>query len=313
MKKQWKFLNSSSCPEHRTKENRLKSLLVSCLLTLLFFSCCVSANSPPKFVLDQNTGPDIVIRLKEGRDTPPGTVIYRAKAFDPDGDPLTFGVISRKDLSSSDIVDIVNENGSYEASLVLKRPLDAESETEHQLVLTLTDDRLGNGNFITQSLLIVVEDTNDNVPIFESHTPSILVREHSATPLQLARLKATDLDSGIFGQVIYTLESDDPNDLKLFSVSTVDNRAELKLVGDLDYERQTIHQLRILATDRANFGRVNTATTGLLIRVQDIEDNPPNFVIVPSVTRIAEDVPTFTEVRSLYCYCCTAGKVCWTR
>ena len=53
----------------------------------------------------------------------------------------------------------------------------------------------------------------------------------------------------------------------------------------------------IVAKDRANFGQVNSATTGLLIKVQDIEDKPPEFVSVPSVTRIAEDVPTFTEVR----------------
>ena len=33
-----------------------------------------------------------------------------------------------------------------------------------------------------------------------------------------------------------------------------------------------------------------------MIKVQDIEDKPPEFVSVPSVTRIAEDVPTFTEV-----------------
>ena len=42
-----------------------------------------------------------------------------------------------------------------------------------------------------------------------------------------------------------------------------------------------------------------TVTTGLLIKVQDIEDKPPEFVSVPSVTRIAEDVPTFTEVGDL--------------
>ena len=45
-----------------------------------------------------------------------------------------------------------------------------------------------------------------------------------------------------------------------------------------------------------HFEKVNSATTGLLIKVQDIEDKPPEFVSVPSVTRIAEDVPTFTEV-----------------
>ena len=97
--------------------------------------------------------------------------------------------------------------------------------------------------------------------------------------------------------MIYSLESDNPQDLDLFSVSTVNNKAELKLVGDLDFEKERLHQLRIVAKDRANFGRVNSATTGLLIKVQDIEDRPPEFVSVPSVTRIAEDVPTFTEVR----------------
>ena len=98
--------------------------------------------------------------------------------------------------------------------------------------------RLGNGKFITQSLLILVEDVNDNVPVFEPHTPSILVREHSSTPLQLISLIAHDKDSGIYGQVIYSLESDQLEDLDLFSVSTMNNRAELKLVGEYFHEKK---------------------------------------------------------------------------
>ena len=71
----------------------------------------------------------------------------------------------------------------------------------------------------------------------------------------------------------------------------------LIFVGDLDYERQSLHQLRIVAKDRANFGRINSATTGILIKVQDIEDKAPAFISVPSISRISEDVPTFSEVR----------------
>ena len=117
--------------------------LSSYLLTLCLMSTCgwkvVWANSPPEFLLDpdQSRGGDIVIRLKEGPDTPPGTVIYRVKAFDPDGDALTFGMISSD--SNAELVEIVND--SNEASIVLKKELDAESEREHQLVLTLSDDR----------------------------------------------------------------------------------------------------------------------------------------------------------------------------
>ena len=45
-------------------------------------------------------------------------------------------------------------------------------------------------------------------------------------------------------------------------MSTVNNKAELKLIGDLDFESERLHQLRIVAKDRSNFGRVNSATTG---------------------------------------------------
>lgn len=288
---------------HRTEIKRYRlvftkhsSCLFTFLLLMLLLPCGSRGNSPPKFLLDENQNGGVVIPLKEGLDTPPGTVIYRAKGFDPDGDPLVFGVISRSD---DGLVEVVNENNN-EASIVLKKYLDAEVQNEHQLVLTLTDSRLGNGNFMTQSLLIVVEDVNDNAPVFRPHTPSIQVREHSATPLNLATMIADDKDSGIFGQVIYDLESDEPNDLELFNVRTVNGAAELTLIGDLDFEKQTLHQLRVVAKDRANFGTINSATTAILIKVQDIEDKRPEFVSVPSVSRIAEDVPTFTEVRPFY-------------
>ena len=75
------------------------------------------------------------------------------------------------------------------------------------------------------------------------------------------------------------------------------SRKELIFVGDLDYERQSLHQLRVVAKDRANYGRINSATTGILIKVQDIEDKAPAFISVPSISRISEDVPTFSEVR----------------
>jgi hypothetical protein len=68
------------------------------------------------------------------------------------------------------------------------------------VVLTLTDGRLGEGNYITQSLLIIVEDVNDNAPIFKPYQPSISVREDSP-PRVLAELEATDLDEGPYGQV----------------------------------------------------------------------------------------------------------------
>ena len=72
-------------------------------------------------------------------------------------------------------------------------------EDEYSLVLTLTDGRLGEA-VVTQSLLILVEDVNDNRPVFLPHEPTVTVREDSQ-PRVLAVLQATDRDEGPFGQV----------------------------------------------------------------------------------------------------------------
>ncbi len=94
-------------------------------------------------------------------------------------------------------------NVPNEASVYLELELDAETKPEYQLILTLTDGHLGEGNFITQSMLILVEDVNDNAPIFRPHSPVVRVREHSK-PQIITTVEATDRDSGIFGQVTIT-------------------------------------------------------------------------------------------------------------
>ena len=82
-----------------------------------------------------------------------------------------------------------------------RRDLDHELDKEHEIVLTLTDNQLGTNKFITQSLLILVEDANDNPPRFAQPQISVTVNEHVPNTI-LATLYATDRDSGAFGQVI---------------------------------------------------------------------------------------------------------------
>ena len=115
--------------------------------------------------------------------------------------------------------------------------------------MTLTDGKLGEGNFITQSLLLLVEDINDNVPIFHPHPTTLTVRENSG-PGVLTTVEATDADEGVHGQVVYHIqELDGDNDM--FSITTVNGKGVIRLIGSLDYERKYLYQLRILAVDRA--------------------------------------------------------------
>lgn len=71
---------------------------------------------------------------------------------------------------------------------------------EYSFVLTLTDGKLGEGNFITQSFLLLVEDVNDNEPVFKPYPSAITVKEN-APPGILLTVEATDLDEGAYGQV----------------------------------------------------------------------------------------------------------------
>ncbi|XP_066258040.1 cadherin-23 isoform X2 [Euwallacea similis] len=256
---------------------------VRCFLMLIVFICAfskVSSNRPPRFLIDGQT--EIVLRLKEGEETPVGTLLYKLKGHDADGDRLTFGV---KPTLESDVI-IVDSTSNTEANVYLNKLLDREEKDEYALVLTLTDGHLGQGNYVTQSLLILVEDVNDNTPVFKTHQSSIMLREDAFTGI-IAQLEATDADEGPYGQVVYHPAAD--VDKSLFSVSTIGEKAVVKLIGSLDYEKQTAHQVKVLAVDRAKEGRINTGTAVILVRVQDVEDRPPEFVRVTPVARIAEN------------------------
>ncbi|KAM3963622.1 cadherin-23 [Aphomia sociella] len=258
------------------------------LFWLLAFLHMVAANRPPRFLIDGQS--EIVVRLKEGPDTPIGSLIYRLRGVDPDGDTLQFGI---KDQLGSNILRL-EAISSNEANIYLVKELDRETRDEYSFVLTLSDGHLGEGNFITQSFLLLVEDVNDNEPTFKPYPSAITVKEDAA-PGILATVEATDLDEGAYGQVLYHLQELD-GDIENFSVQTVNGKGVIRLTNRLDYERKSLYQLRVLAVDRAIQGRVNTGTAAILVKVQDVEDQPPEFVVASPVTRISEDAPIGTSV-----------------
>ncbi|KAH8250254.1 hypothetical protein KR026_009305 [Drosophila bipectinata] len=256
------------------------------ILTTLVGS--VSSNRPPRFAIDGQS--EIVLRLKESPETKVGTLIYTLKGYDPENDPLTFG---KRNSHDSEIIRIENTGGN-EAKIYLAKELDREVQDEYAIVLTLTDSHYSDQNYVTQSFLLLVEDINDNVPTFLPYQNAIEIAEGSP-PGVVTTLEATDEDEGAYGQVVYYLQELD-GDNEVFSIATNQGKGVLRLEKELDYERKSLYQLRILAIDRANQGPVNTGTAAILVKVKDLEDQPPEFVEVQAVARIAEDAPVGTRV-----------------
>ncbi|CAL8106930.1 unnamed protein product [Orchesella dallaii] len=162
------------------------------------------------------------------------------------------------------------------------------------IILTLNDGKLAEP--VQQSMLVLVEDQNDNSPVFQPYQSTIKVPENSQVPQVLAKLTATDSDEGPYGQVIYKLQVEE-GDEDLFTLSTINGQAVLKLVKPLDYEKKFLHQVRIIASDRAeSASQINQAVASLVVQVIDVEDVGPAFVSVSPVARIREDVPVTTFV-----------------
>ena len=203
----------------------------------------------------------------------------RVRGVDPDGDRLSFGSLG----DDADLVRVVM-TGSNEAEVILTRELDYEAATEYQILLSLTDGHLGQDNYITQPLLILVEDINDNVPVFTDIPHAVVVQEHQE-PGVIARFRASDKDSGAFGQVqsctisrifyespfqvIYQLAPNQAAEIiDNFSVSTVKTgEGVLVLLSELDYEVARLYQVQVEAVDRASVGSVNTAQATILVEV----------------------------------------------
>ncbi|KAG8193980.1 hypothetical protein JTE90_013674 [Oedothorax gibbosus] len=266
---------------------------VALLLVISFYGIlpAVLANSPPKFAL--NGASEIVVKVREGPDSI-GSLLYKLRGEDADGDRLTFGVVG---AIGQELLRF-ERLGAAEANVYLNKELDREMTDSYSLVLTLTDGRLSDGQFIKHSMLIIVEDVNDNEPLFKSFRSTISVREDSS-PKVLENIEAIDSDAGPFGQVLYQLGNVDKETSETFSVQTSHGKGVISLTGKLDFERKSLYQLRVLAIDRANTGRRNTATAAILVKVEDVEDQPPVFISVPSVTRIPEDLPMNSAVLSV--------------
>ncbi len=111
----------SSCQKQKQRVSEIREKFSSTrkhhssvfyILFILLTFCVRSSlcNSPPRFVLESSNaevvGGDIVVRLKEGQETPPGSKIYSLRGFDSDGDRLLFGVQKGRD---SDLIKVVNQ------------------------------------------------------------------------------------------------------------------------------------------------------------------------------------------------------------
>ncbi|KAM3623277.1 uncharacterized protein V6R79_009482 [Siganus canaliculatus] len=158
--------------------------------------------------------------------------------------------------------------------------LDFELSPEIQLVV-LADNGLQTAHC---RVSIVLQDVNDNAPAFERSSYRTAVWEGQALNTYVTQVFASDADSGLNGQVDYSIVSGNQNEA--FVLDSV--RGILATNVLLDREITPSYKLVLQAVDRGNPPLSSSAT--IRVQVVDVNDNSPTIPPMEPVL-IAENLP----------------------
>uniref|UniRef100_A0A6I8QEL0 Cadherin domain-containing protein n=1 Tax=Xenopus tropicalis TaxID=8364 RepID=A0A6I8QEL0_XENTR len=144
----------------------------------------------------------------------------------------------------------------------------------------------------TATVLVNVNDINDNWPTFpKPYEGPFEITEGQPGP-RVATFKADDKDSGLNGQVEYSIVGGDL--LGDFVISSVEGDLRVRKDYELDRENIAFYNITIMAKDRGNPPFSSTAVVE--IRVLDINDNDPILLNLPQNISISENTPVSTPI-----------------
>ncbi|XP_062859939.1 cadherin-related family member 5 [Trichomycterus rosablanca] len=125
---------------------------------------------------------------------------------------------------------------------------------------------------ITKHVIVIVQNINDNPPVFSQDLYNLKVNELSPDGTPVDKIEATDLDKQ---RLYYVLESP----MGEFGLQSVLN-PEIVVRRHLDYDTLSEVTLQLFAQDTPLFSSEtpsHTATTTVIIEIVDINNRPPWF------------------------------------
>ncbi|XP_050172457.1 protocadherin Fat 4-like [Myiozetetes cayanensis] len=207
---------------------------------------------------------DAAVNIPEN--APPGASVARVSATDMDEGFNGLVVYTLKggegkmDIDSSGLI-------------LLEKELDREAQGLYNLTV-IASDQGQPARSTALDLTVVVDDVNDNPPVFSSSVYAVNVSEDEALGRALLTLSATDLDAGDNGLVKYQIASQQPaTPSPVFLVNAT--TGQLSLSQQLDYETTTHFLVEVEASDG---GQPSLSSKALVVvHVADVNDNPPEF------------------------------------
>ncbi|XP_067139114.1 cadherin-99C isoform X2 [Centruroides vittatus] len=170
----------------------------------------------------------------------------------------------------------------------VKKILDYEKQKKHLLVVTARD-KAPDARLATASVTVLVNDVQDEKPIFTTPVYEAIVPENLPHQ-EIVQVQATDPDS--VSSITYILKDAEPG---LFAVDPV--TGVVRTLRGLDFEYKNTYRLTVGTLE--NDSNDPRATCTVLVTVQDRNDVPPTFTSVPLPIRLQDTVPLGTVVTTV--------------
>lgn len=166
--------------------------------------------------------------------------------------------------------------------------LDRETTSFYILVIEAYDggDPVLKGSMTVN---ITIQDVNDNQPIFNQSRYFTTVAENATIGTSVLRVFATDTDSGINGNVKYSINRRQSDRDNFFVIDP--KTGVISVNKPLDFETRGVHELVVVAKD--NGAQPLETTAFVSIRVTDVNDNQPTINLIflsdDATPKISED------------------------
>ncbi|XP_042319258.1 protocadherin gamma-C3-like isoform X7 [Sceloporus undulatus] len=224
-------------------------------------------------VLDANdNGPlfnQSLYRARLPEDAPLGTLVAQPRAYDRDEGPngeVRYAFGSRTPAELRRLFALDPDTGE----LRLQGPLDFEGTEAYEIAIQATD-RGANPAVAHCKVLVEVVDVNDNRPEITVASVYSPVPEDAAPGTVVALLSVTDQDAGDNGLVDCAI----PPGIPFALSSSLKNYYTLQTNGPLDREQASEYNITITARDAGS--PPLREEKHILVKVSDVNDNPPRF------------------------------------
>nr|XP_061793143.1 protocadherin gamma-A11-like [Nerophis lumbriciformis] len=185
-------------------------------------------------------------------------------------------------------IQTTNDGNKY-GELILDKELDREEQQEISLLLTAVDGGSPRRSG-TVVIKVIVLDANDNAPVFTQGVYKTSVKEDVASKTPIITVSALDADEGMNGEVTYEFSRLSDKAKSMFSLN--EKTGEIVVIGELDYEDETNHELLVEAKD--GYGLSSEAKVN--IDITDVNDNAPVINLKSLSNTVVENMPPGTAV-----------------